>query len=264
MYSLFSVLIFLPSSFVNELRQLQMFPIWQHLRPRLCSWAVSLGEACKQGCPGSASLFVLLCSLEVTGRRRGETEPVLRLIRAFWCWFPLPLLTKGPKWWSGISHVFFSTWLVSAPAQTVTSKKEFPRQVSWGSPVKIGWKGCVRCFALVFPSNGTATFDKRFAPLVSWYVRCPKHMLKRQGVGCSWCVSVSSWALRTSFHVRQRWKESFCTDISQCPEILPNKSFPRESSKRLLCHGQVECVNHLLAQAFYDPLILAFFCRISP
>lgn len=81
-YSLFSVLIFLPSSFVNELRQLQMFPIWQHLRPRLCSWAVSLGEACKQGCPGSASLFVLLCSLKVTGRRRGEAEPVLRLIRA--------------------------------------------------------------------------------------------------------------------------------------------------------------------------------------
>lgn len=38
-YSLFSVLIFLPSFFVNKLRWLQMFPIWQHLRLRLSSHA---------------------------------------------------------------------------------------------------------------------------------------------------------------------------------------------------------------------------------
>lgn len=36
-YSLFSVLIFLPSFFVNKLCWLQMFPIWQHLRLRFSS-----------------------------------------------------------------------------------------------------------------------------------------------------------------------------------------------------------------------------------
>lgn len=162
-YSLFSVLIFLPSSFVNELHWLQMFPVWQHLRPRLSSWAVSLGEACKQGCPGSASLFVLLCSLEVTGRRRGEAEPLLRLRRSFGCWFPLPLLTKGQ-----VSVTSSSQLGLSQPLHRQWHRRRnFLASSPEGHQWKLGEKG-FGCLALVSPSNGkrTATFDKRFAPLV--------------------------------------------------------------------------------------------------